>query len=157
MLLLQAMEDGFIGHLGLAVSPRMCHSSKASLAAQVAKVVRELAGVKLPIVVKNYGTRDVKVGDDVPPNELSQLCGGYGCYSRSLEPLGDVIHRHEEVRVLSRSLGKGMRMSIPHVAKGRGLTISIMMVEGTHWMGTNFTHLSQVRTSVIACSHKLGQ
>jgi len=84
----------------------MCHNSEASIAAQVTEVVYELAGVKLPTAVKNYGTRDAKVGDNVPPNELSHLCSGYGCYSLGLDPLGEVIHRHEEVLAVPRSLGK---------------------------------------------------
>ena len=52
-LLLQAVEDRFIGRLRLAIGLGMCHSSEASLATQVTEVVRELAGVKLPTVIKN--------------------------------------------------------------------------------------------------------
>ena len=100
------MKDGFIGRLGLTIGMGMCHGSETSLAAQVIEVVRELAGVKLPSVVKTYGVRDAKEGDGVPPNELSYLRGGYGCYSLGLDPFGEVIHRHKEVLALPRSLGK---------------------------------------------------
>jgi len=114
------VEDRFIGRISLAVGLGMCHSIEASLASQVTEVVRELAGVKLPTVVKNYGTR-CKAGDDVPLNELSHLSGGYGHYTLTLDPLGEVIHCHEEVLALSHSLG-----------------IGFMVVEGTRWMGANF-------------------
>ena len=96
------MDDGFIGRLDLAVSLGICHCSEASLAAQVTEVVCELAGIKLSTVVKIYGMRDAKAGDDVPLNES----GGYGCHSLDLDPLGKVIQHHEEVIALSSSLLK---------------------------------------------------
>ena len=151
------MEDRFIGCLGLAVGLRVCHSSEPSLTTQVAEIVSELIGVELLAVIKNDGTRDVEAGDDVPSNEPSHFSGGYRGYGLSLYPFGEVVDRHKKILTCPVTLGKGTRISIPHVANGRGLTIGVMGVDGTHWMGANFWHLSQVHTSVIASFRKLGQ
>jgi len=152
-LLLQATKDRLIGRLSLAVGLSVCHSSETSLVAQVTEIVCEFTGVKLPTVFKHYGVKNAKAGDNVSPNELLYFSGRYG----DLDPFGEVVHRHEKLLALPRSLGKRPRTSIPHVANDKGLTTGIMVVEGTHLMGTNFWHLSQVRTSVIASSRKQGQ
>jgi len=85
------MADVFIGRLGLAISLGMCHDREAGLASQVLDVVRELASVKLPTIVKNYGTRDVKLGDDFAPYELRHLSGGYGCNGLGFDPFSEVF------------------------------------------------------------------
>jgi len=67
------VEDTFIGRLSLAAGLGVCHSSEASLAAQVTEIVREFTGVELSTVVKNYGARNAEASDDVSPSELSSF------------------------------------------------------------------------------------
>ena len=100
------MEDGFVGRLGLAVSLRMRHARETGLATQIIEVVRELASVKLPIIVENYGTRDAKLGDDVAPYKFIHLSGGYGFDSLGFDPLGEIVDYHKKVLVLACSLAK---------------------------------------------------
>ena len=62
------MEDRLIGHLGLAVGLRVSHSREPHLTAEIAQIVRELAGIELPTVIKDDGPWDAEMGDDVSPN-----------------------------------------------------------------------------------------
>jgi len=100
------MEDRLIGHLGLAVGLRMSYSNEPYLAAQVAEIVREFTGVKLPTVIKTNGMRNAKVGDNVSSNEPSYFSGGCRGYGFSLYPFGEVVDHHKKVLALPRSLGK---------------------------------------------------
>jgi len=151
------MEDRLIGHLGLAVGLRMSYSNEPYLAAQVAEIVREFTGVKLPTVIKTNGMRNAKVGDNVSSNEPSYFSGGCRGYGFSLYPLVKWWTTTKRYLRCPVALGKGSGIPIPHVANARGLTMGVMGEEGTHWMGENFWHLSQVRTSVMASSRRLVQ
>jgi len=105
-LLLQAMENGFVGHLGLAVGMRVSDSGEPSLAAQVVEIVSESIGVELAAVVEDDGAGNAHTSDDVPPNEPSGLYGGYTGYGLSLFPLCEIVNHHKEVLTLPRILGE---------------------------------------------------
>ena len=124
------MQDELIGRLSLAISLGVHHGREASLAAQAVEVVRELASVKLSAIVEDHGARDAEPGDYVAPYEFTHFSDGYGCDSLGFDPFGKVVYRHKRYLHWPVALGKGPRMSIPHVANGRGLTIGVMMVEG---------------------------
>jgi len=72
--------------------------------------------------------RDAKSGDYVAPYEFMHLGGSYGCDNLGFDPFGEVVHRHKKVPALA--CGFRPRMSIPHMANGRGLTIGVMAGEG---------------------------
>ena len=103
---LQAIEDRLVSHLSLAVGLRVSNGDEPSFPAQVAKIVSEPIGVKLPAVIKDDGTRDAKASDDVPPNEPSYFIGGYGGYGLIHYPLGEVVHHYKDILALLHSLGE---------------------------------------------------
>lgn len=98
------MEDRLVSRLSLAVGLRMSHSSEPSLAAQVAEIVSKLTRVELSTVIKNDGTRDAEVGDDVPLNEPSHFSGGCRGYGLSLYAFAEVVDRHKKVLTLPYTL-----------------------------------------------------
>jgi len=100
------VEDGFVSSLSLAVGLGMCDGREVGLATQAMEVVRELAGVKLPPAVKEYGARDAKAGDDVTPYECTHLSCGDRRDGFCFDPLGEVVDHHKEVLMLARSRRK---------------------------------------------------
>ena len=103
------MEDGFVGRLSLPIGLGMRHCREVGLAAQVTEVVRELASIKLQIVVENVGTRDAKSGNDVPLDKLAHFCCGNGGDDLSFDPLGEVVYGHKKVLALARGFGEGAK------------------------------------------------
>jgi len=151
------MEDRLIGRLGLTVGLKVCHRSETRLTNLVAEIVREFTGVKLPTVVKNYGTRNAKACDSVLPNELLYFSGGYGGYGLGLYPFGEVAYRYKKVLVLPYSLGERAEDIHSQCGEWQWTGDWHHGGGGDSLDGANFWHLSQVRTSVIASSCKLGQ
>jgi len=132
------MEDGLVGCLGLAIGLKVSHSGEPSLAAQVAEIVREPTGVELLAVIKDDGTRDSKASDNVPSNEPSHFSGGYRGYNLDLYPFGKIVDRHKKVLMLPHSFGKTAEDIHSPCGERQGLTIGVMGVEGTLWMGLTF-------------------
>jgi len=97
------MEDRLVSRLSLAVGLRVSHSAELSLAAQAVEIVCEPTSVDMPAVIKDDGTRDAEVGDDVPPKEPLHFSGGYRGYSLDLYPFDKVVDRHKKVLTLPRS------------------------------------------------------
>ena len=104
--LLQAIENGLVGPLDLAVCLGVSNGGELGLAAQVTEIVGELIGIELPVIIKDDSTGDVEASDDVPPNEPSYFSSGDGSDGFGLYPLGKVVDRYKEILSLHYSLGE---------------------------------------------------
>jgi len=96
----------------------MRYGREAGLAAQVNEVVRELASVKLPTIIENYGARDAKSGDNVAPYKFTHLSCGYGCDGLGFDPLGEAVHYNKKKKVLTFAYSVGKRAEDVHAPRG---------------------------------------
>ena len=98
------MEDGFVGHLYLAVGLKVGDDSELGLAPQGAEVVSKLSGVELSPISESDSARNAKASDDVPPYKPSYFGLSYDNFD--LYPLAKVVDRHKEILALSRCFRK---------------------------------------------------
>ena len=71
------------------------HCSESGLTSQGAKVVGDLSRIKLSAIVKDYSSRDAKVGDDVFPNKFPYFGWGDRGDSLLFDPFCEVVHGDE--------------------------------------------------------------
>ena len=83
----------------------MSDRNELRLTSQVAELVVDLARVELQTIVKDHHSRDIESSDDILPDELPCLYNS---------DVGNVFCLYP-----FNGLGKGPKISIPHMAKGR--------------------------------------
>ena len=67
------MEDKPIGCLGLAIGLRVSRCREPHLTVQIAQIIRELTSIEVSAVIKDNGPGDAETGDNVLPNESSDV------------------------------------------------------------------------------------